>query len=270
MKDFQRLLNKLDLNDKNYLQEYLRAKQMKYAPILDFMIRVNGIFHNTFYDIINNKSLRTIEFVFTSPKIWGEWTFNDPIQEIRVLPGGVGSVKVVDGEITPQRWLFEKKNFKKAMIRFIIERAYRPGAYGLLTPSRLVDLMKQGVIPYILRVICYTKDARYKVDINIPNGNVMTDFRHRKIPPRLLKKRKVGEYLIFDKMYSSLDIPKFPRMVWEAVFESNGMDIENLTLIFNVSEKIIENNLAVLKKHNLVEENKKSKIYSAILPMQVP
>ncbi len=269
MEKFQELLKRINVDDKSYLQEYLKAKHMKYSPILDFMVRVNGIFHDTFYEVMN-KDMRAIEFVFTSPKVWGEWSFNDPVQEIRILPSGMGSVKVVDGEITPQKWLFEKMNFKKAMIRFIIEKSYKQGTYGLLTPSRLVDLMKGGVIPYVLRITCYTKEARYKLTLNIPNGNVMADFRHRKIPPRLLKKRKVEEYLIFDRLYSLLDIPRFPKMVWEAVFESEGMDIETLTLIFNVPEKIIENNLAVLKKYNLVEEDVKSKIYRATLPMQAP
>ena len=270
MKHFQELLERMNFWDRNYIQEYLRAKQMKYSPLLDFMIRVNGVFYNTFYSIMDNDSLRTMEIVFTSPKVWGEWIFNDPVQEIRVLPNGVGSVKVVSGKVTPQKWLFEKRNFKKVMVRFIIQKSYRQGVYGLLTPSRLVNLMRDGVIPYILRVVCYTKDVRYKLDLNIPNGDVIADFRYGKIPPRLMKKRRVEKYLIFDKMYSSISIPKFSKMVWEAVFESEGMDIDTLTLIFNVSEKIIENNIAVLKKHNLIEEDKKNKIYKAILPMQVP
>ncbi len=270
MKEFEDFLQRMNLTDRNYVQEYLRAKQMKYSPLMDFMVRINGIMRPSFYDIAEEKNLKTIELVFTSPRVWGDWDFNDAVQEIRILPNGLGSVKVVSGKITPQTWMFEKHEFHKAMVRFIVEKSYTQGVHGLLTPAKLVELMKKGVMPYILRVVCYTKDMRYKVDLNLPNGNAIGDFRHGKIPPRLLKKRNPEEYFNFDHLYSKLDIPRFPKKVWEAIFESDGMDIEVLTLIFNVSERIIENNVAVLKKYGLVEVDEKNKIYRATVPKQAP
>ncbi len=265
MRKFENILREMNLTDRNYIQEYLRTKQMKYSSLMDFMIRINGKMLDSFYDLVEEKSLKTMEIVFTSPKLWGEWEFNDAIQEIRVLPNGLGSVKVVSGKITPQTWMFEKHDFQKAMVRFIVEKSYIDGGHGLLTPARLVELMKMGIIPYILRVVCYTKNMRYKVDLNLPNGDVFDDFRHGKIPARLLKKRTPKEYIYFDRLYSTIDIPRFPKKVWEAIFESEGMDSEILSLIFNVPDKIIENNVAVLKKHKLVVEDESGKFFSSII-----
>ncbi len=264
MKYFLSLLKRLNMDEKIYIKEFLRVKQMKYSPILEVMEKFNGRPYSSFYEFLD-RDLRTLEIIFTAPKKWGIWYFNDPIKEIRMLPNGVGSLIVLDDEVTPANWIMERKDFKKAMIRFIVQRASKKGAYGLLTPGALFNLVKGGIIPHVLRILIYTPERRYKIDINLPTSEAFADFRWEKIPYKIFKRRNVKEYLLFDKIYASLNIPIFTKMVFESLFESNGMDLEVLTLIFDVSRNIIKNNLDVLMKYNLVEEDT-SGIYYAKLP----
>ncbi len=264
MKVFKDFLQRNSLNDNEYNQEYLKVKQMKYEALLDMMIKFNTMPYESFYQFIDRR-MKALELIFTAPRKWGEWHFNDPVKEIRVLPSGLGALKYVDGEINPQKWILENVPYTKVMVRFIILRAYPQKAYGLLTPEKFFGLVHEGVVPYVVRVVAYSKERRYKMDINLVNNEVMADFRWGKIPPRLFKRRSVQEYFIFDKIYASLDINHFPKMVFEAIFESDGMDREVLSLIFNVNYSMIENNVGVLIKHRVVEASEDGSTFRVIL-----
>ncbi len=268
MDAFEELINRLGLSDEGYRQNYLKVKQMKYNPLMELMIKFNGRPHNSFYEILDRK-MKGLELVFTSPKKWGEWYFNDPVKELRILPNGLSSIQVLEGEINPQRWLLEKPSFKKAMVRFIVERSYKGGHFGLLTPEQFFDMVNQGIIPYVIRIVAYTKDKRYKIDVNLVTNEVISDFRWNKIPPRIYNRRGVHEYLIFDKVYSSIPVEHFPRKFLEAIYESDSMDDEILSMIFNVSESMVHNNVGVLMKHGVVEVDEGAGVYRVRLPKQV-
>ncbi len=264
MEYFLSLLKRLNIDEKPYMKEFLRVKQMKYTPILEVMEKFNGRPYSSFYEFLD-MDIKTLEIIFTAPKKWGVWYFNDPIKEIRMLPNGAGSFIVLDGEVTPANWIVDRKDFKKAMIRFIVQRASKKGAYGLLTPQGIFNLVKEGIIPHVLRILIYTQERRYKIDINLPKSEAFADFRWEKIPYKILKRRSVKEYLLFDRIYSSLNIPIFSKMIFESLFESDGLDLEILALIFDVPDDIIKNNIGVLMKYNLVEKND-SEIYYVKLP----
>jgi len=268
MGDFRGFLERIGVSGDEYEKMYLKIKQMKYEPLMEMMIKFNGRPYESFYQFLDGK-MKALELVFTAPKKWGEWHFDDPVMGIRILPNGLGSIQVLDGEINPQRWMLEKPPFQKAMVRMIILRSHVEGGFGLLTPEKMFSLLKRGVVPYVVRIVAYTKQRRYKVDINLVTNEVIADFRGGKIPPKLRVRRSVQEYFIFDKVYSSLNIPYFPKMFFEAIFESNGLDEEILSLIFNVSPAIIKNNVGVLIKHNVVEYSESTGKYTVRLPMQV-
>lgn len=265
MDSFDAMRERLGITDEGYYKSYLKAKQMKYVTLMDMMVKFNGRPYDNIYEFIG-KEMKTIELVFTAPKKWGEWIFNDPIKELRFLPNGLGSIQALEGEINPERWLLEKPPFKKAMIRIIVERSYPEGHFGLLTPERFFELVQKGYVPYVARVVAYTKQKRYKLDINLANSEIIADFRWDKIPPRIFVKRSLQEYLVFDQVYSSLDVAHFPRMFFEAIFESDSMDDEVLSMIFNVSESMVHNNVGVLIKHGVVEINESLGVYQAKLP----
>ncbi len=269
MEDFEKLLERLDISGKDYRRDYLKTKQMKYEPLMELMIRFNGRPYESFYQFLDKK-MKAMELVLTAPKKWGEWLFNDPIKEVRFLPNGLGSIMVLDGEISPGKWILENKKFQKAMVRFIVERAHPNAAFGLLTPEKFFEIVHNGIIPYLLRIVVYTKDQRYKLDINLVRNEVMADFRWGKIPAKLYVRRRNEEYLVFDKMYASVPLPRFSKMVLEAVFESDMMDLENLGLVFNVPEEILKNNLGVLEKHNLVELDENTGVYRFKFLRQAP
>ncbi len=265
MEVFKEFLNRNNLNDENYERNYLRVKQMKYSPLLDVMFRFNGVPHDSFYEFLDKK-FKALEIVFSAPKKWGEWHFNDPIKELRILPNGIGTIQVMDDEISPQRWLLEKPAFQKVMVRFVVESSYKSGTYGLLTPERFFKLVNDGIVPYVARIIAYSKDRRYKVDLNLVTNEAIADFRWGKIPPRIYRKKNVKEYFIFDKIYSSLPVAHFPKMFFEALFESDGLDTEILSLIFNINPSMVENNIGVLIKHKVVMFSEETGIYSVTLP----
>ncbi len=260
MEELRNLLSRLSLSGKEYEQAFLKAKQMKYNTLMELMIRFNGRPYESFYQFIDKK-LKTMELILTAPKKWGDWYFDDPIKELRILPNGLGAIMVTEGEVNPGQWILNKEKFQKVMVRFIVERAHPQKPYGLLTPENLFELSHQGVVPLLVRIVAYTKERRYKLDVNLVKNEIIADFRWDKIPPRLFKRMKVHDYFLFDKVYASLPIPHFSKMIMEALFESNGLDMENLTLIFNVIPEILENNLGVLIKHNLVEYDKASGEY---------
>ncbi len=269
MEAFKKFTERMKIEDPSVEQGYLKAKQMRYSPLMELMVRFNGAPYENFYDFLG-KEMKALNMVFTAPKKWGEWHFNDPVKELRVLPNGLGSIQVMEGEINPQRWLLEKPAFQKAMVRFIVERAYPEGSYGLLTPEKFFQLVHRGVVPFVIRIVAYTKQRRYKIDINLAKNEVMADFRWGKIPPRVFRERDVKEYIVFDKIYASLPVAHFPKMFFEAIFESNGLDEELLRLIFNVSTPIIRNNVGVLIKNKVVEFNESSGLYTVRLPMLSP
>ncbi len=254
MSDFEQFLDRVGLEGDAYRQEYLKAKQMKYRPLLDLMLRFNGRICNSFYDIFARKFM-ALEISLTAPQRWGKWEFNDPIKEIRVLGNGMGSVKVFEGDIEPSKWIFDDPGFKKAMIRFIPLQTAGGEPRGLHTPEKFFSLPTTGTVPYLVRIVAYTHTGRYRIDVNMVNNNVIEDFRQGKIPPKIHAKRKLEEYIWFDRVYATVLTKRFHRMVFEAIFESSGIDIETLALIFNTRENIIKNNIAVLMKHDLVFED---------------
>ncbi len=265
MDPFESFVERMKFKDDSYEREYLRAKQMKYSPLMDIMIRFNGRPHENFYEFLGME-MKALNIVFTAPRKWGEWHFNDPIKEIRILPNGMGSIQVMEGEINPQRWLLEKPPFEKVMVRFIIERSNPQGSYGLLSPEKFFTLVRNGIVPYVLRIVAYSKNSRYKVDINLTTSQVIADFRWDKIPPRIYRRRSVQEYFIFDKIYANLNVAHFPKMFFEALFESDGLDEEILGLIFKVSPEMIRNNVGVLMKNRVVEYHEDTGIYRVTLP----
>ncbi|NPA74649.1 MAG: hypothetical protein GXO25_01035 [Euryarchaeota archaeon] len=260
MEEFKKLLRRMGLTEKAFEQNFLKTKQMKYDPLMEIMLRFNGKPYESFYQFLD-KEMKGMELILTAPKKWGKWIFNDPIKELRILPNGLGSIMVLEGEISPGRWILENSKFQKAMVRFIIERAHPNAAFGLVTPEKFFEIVHNGIIPYLIRIVAYTRENRYKIDINIPRNEVIADIRWGKIPPKLFKRRTNEEYFMFDKVYSTIPLPRFSKLIFETVFESNGMDLETLALIFNVPEEILRNNLGVLIKHNLVEEDKSTEMY---------
>ncbi len=266
MDPFREFMERNDFDDEEYKKTYLKVKQMKYQPLMDAMFRFNGKPYENFYEFMDKK-MKALEIVFSAPKKWGEWHFNDPVKELRILPNGIGAIRVMDGEINPQRWLLENPPFQKVMVRLIVERSHPSGTYGLLTPEKFFQLINEGVVPYVARILAYSKERRYKVDLNIVNSEVIADFRWGKIPPRIFRRRDVKEYFIFDKIYSTLPVAHFPKMFFEALFESDGLDTEILSLIFNVNPSMVENNVGVLIKHNVVKFSEEKGIYSVTLPM---
>ena len=269
MDPFEEFIDRMGFGDESYVQQYLKAKQMKYSPLMDVLIRFNGKPYESFYEFLD-RDIKALNLVFTAPRKWGEWHFNDPVKEIRILPNGMGSIQVLGGEINPQRWLLEKPPFEKVMVRFIIERSNPPGSYGLLTPEKFFSIVKHGIVPYVIRIVAYSKAKRYKVDLNLVTSQVIADFRWDKIPPRIYRRRSVQEYFIFDKIYANLNVAHFPKMFFEALFESDGLDEEILGLIFKVSPEMIRNNVGVLIKNRVVEFHENTGIYRVTLPRPSP
>ncbi|MEF8834824.1 MAG: hypothetical protein V5A76_01570 [Candidatus Thermoplasmatota archaeon] len=251
----------------------LKNADIDYLSDLEYFIngKKYGSLIDAFYEI---EELEKIEIRFLNPNLEGAWNFSKPVKELREKEGkGVCETFEYDPTSLDKWSRATNSNLEKVMIRAFIEDFYVP--VSITTKSKyhhaeemprqydphlkdFQDLWKdvrEGVLPFVIRLCLYTKNDRYPL---------LLDTTEDKLRPHLLGtitrvkrvEREPLEYRNFDKVYAWIDVPLLPKKILELLFETQEMAIFDIADRLNLNKKVAENNLNSLLTKDLVNKKK--------------
>ncbi len=196
------------------------------------------------------------------------------MKKIRVLKGGFGFANVLIGKIDKYKWRGDDGVKNKVMVRAYITRYYQPQTIkmksemikpnppplSLRTLDNLIkDVSNFGIVPFEIKLLIYTKAQRFSLLLDLLNSTVVCDPREGVLNPRLFKSRDPMEYVIFDSVIAKVHIPYIAKCIFEILFESEGLTLNDITQILNLPPAVAENNINVLINKGLVEISEEEK-----------
>jgi len=200
------------------------------------------------------------------------WDYDLPTKRIEVHPGGLGFIyhTTYDAYET-KRWDEHKFLKTKCMLRAYVTRALKPKKKGVIAEDQVLtfkrefipvlttpqevfrDAVNRGVIPTEIRIIAYTKKGRHAYRLDLASDTLLLDVRAGKFPIHAFRVREPVLYPMFDKVLVSLDVPDITRNMFEMIFESDRLNINDLCASLGITRLTATNNLAALVTRGLVE-----------------
>ncbi len=248
--------------------------QKQWPHLAEVGFFVNGeLYENLLDAMLEIDDLNTIELRFLKPVLSENWDFNRPTKVIKAIKGGFGGVAFFNYDPKAiDKWANASELIeKKAMIRVFPVNFYIPRSIATMSkyvmedpPRALIpDLWTMesawekmrilGAVPMTIRVCAYTQEERFSYDIDIIRGKLLRDFRAGKIPVTRKKVREPEEYFYFDRVYASEEMPDLTRNIFEAIFESDGMNASDLSHFFKITTDMAINNLKALSNRGLLD-----------------
>jgi len=124
----------------------------------------------------------------------------------------------------------------------------------LTTPNEVFhEAIGKGVIPIEIRIIAYTKKRRHAYRLDLASDSLLMDVRAGKFPIHAYRVREPVLYPLFDKVLVSLDAPDITRNMFEMIFESDRLTLNELCASLGITRLTATNNLAALVTRGLVE-----------------
>ncbi|MBS3781753.1 MAG: helix-turn-helix transcriptional regulator [Candidatus Thermoplasmatota archaeon] len=267
--DFDKYAEK---NLKNRLYKWKNA-DIEYLSDLEYFI--NGKKYSSLFDAFYEvEDIEKMKLRFLNPNLDGPWNFSKPTKELKEK-GCKGVCKTFEYDPTSlDKWSRAKNSdMEKVMIRAFIEDFYVPISINTKSKyhhaediprqycPRLKELrelwedIRNGVVPFVIRLCIYTKKDRYPL---------LLDVIDDKLKPHPLGKitrvkrvdRGALEYMNFDKVYAWIDLPLLTKKIFELLFETQEMTIFDLADRLKLDKAVAENNLSSLETKGLVNEKK--------------
>lgn len=257
------------------MRKKVKAHLQKELPHLsDVGFFVNGELYESLLDaIVEVEELETIEIRFLKPILGENWDFNRPTKVIKAMKGGFGGVAFFNYDPKAiDKWakaseLIEKRAMVRAfpvnfyvprsiatMSQYVMEDPPRPLVPDIWTMESAWSKMRAlGAVPMTIRICVYTKEERFSYDIDVIRGKLLRDFRAGKIPVTRKKVREPEEYFYFDRVYASEEMPPLTRNIFEAIFESDGMNVSDISHFFKITTDMGNNNLKALSRRGLLD-----------------
>ncbi len=255
------------------ISEAERYRTRKYRLLSNYEIKIDGE-SGDFYDLVLKNDFKIVDILVKEPLLEGIWFYNSPVKKIRVLKGGFGFANVLIGKIDKYKWRGDDGVKNKVMVRAYITRYYQPQTIkmksemikpdppplSLRTLDNLIkDVSNFGIVPFEIKLLIYTKAQRFSLLLDLLNSTVVCDPREGVLNPRLFKSRDPMEYVIFDSVIAKVHIPYIAKCIFEILFESEGLTLNDITQILNLPPAVAENNINVLINKGLVEISEEEK-----------
>ena len=253
------------------VKSHLQSEKPHLSSVAFF---INGeLYENLLDAIVEVDEIDTIELRFIKPVLNENWDFNRPTKVIKVIKGGLGGLAFFNYDAKAiDKWakaseLIEKRAMIRAfpvnfyvprsiatMSKYVLEDPPRPLIPDLWTLESTWEKMRElGTLPMTLRVCAYTKEERFSYDIDVIRGKLLRDFRAGRIPVTRKKMRSPEEYFYFDRIYASEDMPDLTRNIFESIFESDGMNVSDISHFFKITTDMANNNLKALVRRGLLD-----------------
>jgi predicted DNA-binding transcriptional regulator len=134
------------------------------------------------------------------------------------------------------------------------KRAFIP---RLTTPMEVFDdAVKRKAIPLEIRIMAYTKKDRHAYRLDLASDTLLLDVRAGRFPIHAYRKRSPLLYPMFDTVLVSLDVPDIARNMFEMIFESDRVTLNEIAAALGITRGTAENNLATLITRGLICEEK--------------
>lgn len=223
--------------------------------------------------------LDKIKINFIKPDLKGRWAFTKPPKEI-LEKDGKGVYRYFDYDPTRLNgWSLTNKLLNEmVMVRaymtdfFVpisintkskyhhaedIPRQYTP---ELKTLSDIWADVRKGVIPFGIRICCYSKVDRISVHLD-PLSDSLLPHPICCAPYHRRNKNNPIDYVVIDTLLARLDMPWLCKRILEFVFECGETTAPDVSHVFNIQTNIAENNLRSLGNKELVKKRKESYYY---------
>ncbi|MFW6047770.1 MAG: hypothetical protein ACOC87_00545 [Candidatus Natronoplasma sp.] len=278
MKDLLKLSVRSEFDEyaqKNLRNRLYKLKNSDIGFLSDLEYFINGKKYSSlieaFYEV---EEIEKIKIRFLNPNLDGDWNFSKPVKELKEKEGK-GICETFEYDPTSlDKWSQAKRsNMEKVMVRAFIEDFYVPVSIKTISEyhhaeemprqydphlKKFKDIWKDvrnGVLPFVIRLCLYTKNERYPL---------LLDTVYDKLRPHLLgsitRVKKVDreplEYRDFDKVYAWLDLPLLTKRILELLFETQEMTVFDVADCLNMDKKVAENNLNSLQTKGFVNKKK--------------
>lgn len=264
--------------EKNLKSRLYKLKNADIGYLSDLEYFINGKEYGSlidaFYEI---EELEKIKIRFLKPNLDGDWNFSKPVKELKEKEGkGVCETFEYDPKSLDKWYRATNSKIEKVMVRTFIEDFYVP--VSITTKSKyhrseevprqynphlenFKDIWKDvrnGVLPLVIRLCLYTKSDRYPLLLDVTEDKLRPHPLGAVTRVKRVERQSL-EYLNFDKVYASIDLPLLPKKILELLFETQEMTVFDVADTLGLDKKVAENNLRSLKTKELV--NKKKEIY---------
>ena len=283
----EKLLKILEFAPKEMVDTYARNTLIseaekyttrRYRPLSQYEIKIDGK-SGDFYDLILKNDFKIVDIIIKEPLLEGVWFYNSPVKKLRILKGGLGFANILIGKIDKYKWMNDEGVKDKVMVRAYITRYYQPQTIKMksemINPdppplslrsldNLIKDVLNFGIVPFEIKLLIYTKAQRFSLLLDLLNSTVVCDPREGVMNPRLFRNRDPMEYVVFDSVIAKIHVPYIARCMFEILFESDGLCLNDIIQILNLPPAVAENNLNVLINKGLVEvddEEKPPKYY---------
>ena len=262
-----------DYSKKALKSEMIKILTKSKKPLLKFRLKADGKEYDSMYDILLKDKVKAIELIFEKPTKMGRWEYNVPIKRLRMLSNGLGMVNIFSPvDLTLRKWVLEDPESKKVIIRNYPTTFFQPASIKMKSftddlfstttyipepesfKKTFEDVKKFGIVPFQVRVIAYSREKRYAFDLDLLENFLLEDFRSNRLSYSIRIERKPIQYYKFDRLHAMLKIPETPKKVFETIFESNGLTVEEIAHLFEVTPIIAKNNIQSLVSKGLLEE----------------
>ncbi len=278
----------VDKHSKKELKKRLyKWKNSRKKSLASLEYFINGHGYDTLLDgLYEEESLDKVKIKFLEPDLEGEWAFSRPTKMIKEK-GGKGVSHTLDYDPTSLiKWSkHSKPDVEKVMIRGFISDYFVP--VSIKTKSqyhRAEDIpaqyearvkklhelwqdVRDGMIPLNIRLSLYTKDERYPYILDVLSDTHQPHPLHK--ATQMYKDRKSHEpinYMHFDKVLATLDVPDNCKKIFELLFECGEKTLSAIAHTMNMTENIAKNSVTSLLSRDVVEKDEKESIYR--VPLQ--
>ncbi len=247
--------------------------EREYLVNLEYFI--NGKSYSSILDgLYSEPDLRKLKIRFFKPDLKGRWTFTRPPKELMEkdgkgvyryfeydptrLNGWSSTGKVINEMVMVRGYLtdfFVPMSIKSKSRYHHAQEIPRQHEPSLKKLSTLWTDFRCGILPFGIRLCLYTPEERFSITIDpmmnklmphpLYNANYHNRVRHSPI-----------DYMIFDAVLASIDMPTLGKKVFEYVFECGDTTAPDVAHVFNIQTKIAENNLQSLINRNMLKNRK--------------
>lgn len=284
MEELERVKKFLELAPESEVDEYAlnnlknrlyRWKNAEIEYLADIEYYINGKRYDrlldAFYEVEN---LKKVKIKFLKPNIDGPWNFSKPTKEIKEKDGK-GICKTFDYDPTSfDSWITaDYCELDKVMIRAFISDFFVP--ISIQTKSqyhraeevprqydphlkKLRELwsdIRDGVVPFGIRLSLYTKNERYPLVID-PIKDKVKPHPLSSVNKLESAEREPIDYMNFDKILAWMDFPDLVKKIFEFLFETGKTPVYDIAGRLNIDQSVTKNNLKTLEKEKLVEKKK--------------
>lgn len=250
-----------------------KNKEKEYLSDLEYFI--NGKEYTSILEALYfEEELTKMKINFFNPNLEGDWNFSRPTKEL-MEKRGKGMVRTFDYDPSSlNKWRAAKElHNEKAMVRAYISHFFVPVSIKtksqyhhareiprqydprLKKISMIWEDVREGVLPFKIRVCIYTPEERYTYILD-PLEDRQRPHPLSMVPYHRRKDHEPIEYMHLDKILARIEIPDLLKNLLEFIFEVGEVTIADVAHTFGLSPDIAKNNLKSLQSKGLLKIRK--------------